>query len=59
MEEKVWVVNKTDKKIAVEVKEIIFYYKNVTYPNDTVMEGIGGKGYERRIVVEIVAVEDA
>lgn len=59
MDEEVWVINKTDKKIVVEVKEIYFHYRDVAYPNERLMEDIGGKGYERRIVVEIVAVEDA
>jgi len=59
MDEAVWVVNRTDKKIKVSIKEIHFYYGDIAYPNDVVEEDIGREGYERRIVVEIVKVEDA
>jgi len=58
MEEEIWVINKTDKKITVSVKEIYFYYGDTALPNETIMEDIGGRGYERRIVVEITKVEE-
>ena len=29
MDEEVWVINETDKKIIVEVKEIYFHYRDV------------------------------
>ena len=58
MEEEIWVINKTDKKIVVEVKEIYFHYRDVAYPNERLMEDIGRKGYERRIMVEITKVEE-
>jgi len=59
MDEEIWVINKTDKKIKVSIKEIHFYYGDIAYQNEVVMEDIGRKGYERRIVVEITKVEDA
>jgi len=58
MEEEIWVINKTDKKIKVSIKEIHFYYGDTAYPNEVIMEDIGRKGYERRIMVEITKVED-
>jgi len=58
MDEEIWVINKTDKKITVSVKEVYFYYGDIALPNETIMEDIGGRGYERRIVVEITKVEE-
>jgi len=58
MEEEIWVINRTDKKITVSVKEVYFYYGDIALPNETIMEDIGGRGYERRIVVEITKVEE-
>jgi len=58
MEEEIWVINKTDKKITVDVKEVYFYYGDTAFPNEVIKEGIGGRGYERRIVVEITEVEE-
>ena len=58
MDEEIWIINKTDKKITANVKEIYFYYRNTALPNETIMEDIGGRGYERRIVVEITKVEE-
>jgi len=58
MDEEIWVINKTDKKITVSVKEVYFYYGDIALPNETIIEDIGGRGYERRIVVEITKVEE-
>ena len=58
MEEEIWVINKTDKKITVSVKEVYFYYGDTALPNEILTEDIGGRGYERRIVVEITKVEE-
>ena len=58
MEEEIWVINKTDKKITVSIKEVHFYYGDTALPNETIIEDIGGRGYERRIVVEITKVEE-
>jgi len=58
MEEEIWVINKTDKKITVSIKEIYFYYGDTALPNEVIMEEIGGRGYERRIIVEITKVEE-
>jgi len=58
MDEEIWIINKTDKKITVDVKEVYFYYGDTALPNETIMEDIGGRGYERRIVVEITKVEE-
>ena len=59
MDEEVWVINESDKKIIVGVKEIYFHHTDVAYPKETIMEDIGGIGYKRRILVEIKKVEDA
>jgi len=53
MDEEIWVINKTERKLKVEVKEVFFYYGDIVFPNETITEDIGGRGYERRIVVEI------
>ena len=58
MDEEIWVINKTNKKITVSVKEVYFYYGDIVFPNKTIMEDIGGRGYERRIVIEITKVEE-
>jgi len=58
MDEEIWITNKTDKKISVNVKEVYFYYGDTAFPNETIMENIGGRGYERRIIVEITKVEE-
>lgn len=58
MEEEIWIINKTNKKITVDVKEVYFYYGDTAYPNETLIEDIGARGYMRRIVVEITKVED-
>ncbi len=53
MGEEVWVINKTEEKLIVGIKEIHFYYKGLLSPNETLMEDVDGKGCERRIIVEI------
>ena len=58
MDEEIWVINKTDKRITVSIKEVYFYYGDIALPNETIIEDIGGRGYERRIVVEITKVEE-
>jgi len=58
MDEEIWVINKTDKKITVSVKEVYFYYGDIALPNETITEDLCGRGYERRIVVEITKVEE-
>ena len=58
MEEEIWVINKTDKKITVSVKEVYIYYGDTSLPNEIITTDIGGRGYERRIVVEITKVEE-
>jgi len=58
MDEEIWVINKTDKKITVSVKEVYFYYGDTIGQSEEVTTYIGGRGYERRIVVEITKVEE-
>ena len=58
MDEEIWVINKTDKRITVSIKEVYFYYGDIALPNETIIEDIGGRGYERKIVVEITKVEE-
>jgi len=58
MDEEIWVVNKTDKKITVCVKEVYFYYGDTALPKEIITTDFGGRGYERRIVVEITKVEE-
>jgi len=53
MDEEIWVINKTKRKLKVELKEAFLYYGNIVLPNETITEDIGGRGYERRIVIEI------
>jgi len=53
MDEEIWVINKTERKLKVEIKEAFFYYGDILLPNETTTEDIGGRGYERRIIVEI------
>ena len=58
MDEEIWIINKTNKKITVSVKQVYFYYGDTALPNETIIEEISGRGYERRIVVEITKVEE-
>jgi len=57
MDEEIWIINKTNKKITVNVKEVYFYYGDTALPDETITEDIGGRGYERRIVVETTKVD--
>jgi len=51
--EEIWVINKTERKLKIEVKEILFYYGDMALPKETVMEDLNGGHHERRIIVEI------
>ena len=53
MDEEIWIINKTERKLKAEVKEVFFYYGDIALPNETLMERIGGNACERRIIVEI------
>ena len=53
MDEEIWIINKTERKLKIEVKEAFFYYGDIALPSETITEDIGGRGHERRIVVEI------
>ena len=51
--EEIWVINNTERKLKIEVKEILFYHGDDALPKETVMEDINGGHHERRIIVEI------
>jgi len=53
MDEEIWVINRTERKLKVEIKEAFFYYGDIALPNETIAEDIGGRGYSRKIIVEI------
>ena len=53
MDEEIWVINRTERKLKVEIKECFFYYGDTALPDEILTKDIGGGGYERRIIVEI------
>ena len=40
MDEEIWIINKTDKKITVDVKEVYFYYGDTALPNENAERNI-------------------